>query len=65
MLPTTKPVSPTPFYVTLDEAAVFLKMTKRSVYNRITDGTLKPRKIGGRILLKMDEVIATVEATAK
>lgn len=49
-------------YVTVAEAARYIGVTPQTIYNMITDGRLKPYRLGERVLrLRLAEVDAAME----
>lgn len=49
-------------YLTKQETADFLKVSLSTVNRWIKKGTLKPKYIGSRVLLRVDEVVAYLES---
>lgn len=42
-------------YLTVDEAAAYLKCSKQAVYDRVHEGRLKPRRDGRRLLFHREQ----------
>ena len=50
------PTSTLPTLLTLEEAAVELRMTLRTLFARRRDGTIRERRIGGKIFIPSIEI---------
>jgi len=48
----------------VDEAAAALCVSKRTIYNRIKDGTLTPRKVGNCTLIPANQLAALLNVVA-
>jgi excisionase family DNA binding protein len=51
-------------WLTIAEGARYVRLSRATVYQRIAEGAIRPRKIGGRVLLAREELDALIEASA-
>ena len=57
-------VSPAPLRFPIGEAAAILRMSRAQLYNRISDGAIKPQKDGARTYITSTELERYVNSCA-
>ena len=50
-------LAPLPRFLKVEEVAVLLRCKKRTIYDMVEQGRIPHRKVGGRLLFDLDEII--------